>query len=72
MVKCGPKLLVPALGPGGGSFVGTHVSVRTGVCVCTERVESAQDASEVARIPGVISVCTVYEYARPLPVDGGG
>ena len=33
MVKCGPKLLVPILGPGGGSFVRTHVSVRT-VCLC--------------------------------------
>ena len=32
------KVVGTSIGPRGGTFVGTHVSMRTGKCVCTERV----------------------------------
>ena len=36
--KVWSKVIGTTVGPRGGTFVRTHVSVRTGVCVCVERV----------------------------------
>ena len=42
-------------------MVKTHVSVSSAVSAEDSGLMRRKDASEVARKPGVISVCTIYE-----------
>ena len=58
--------------PRRGTIIRTHATVSSVVRVQSAGVCCLQDASKVARKPSVIPVCTIYEYARPLPEDGGG